>query len=463
MRSQTLKESARSFSFRTGALLFSVICAALMTFRVVIYYESVAAAYANTQAVIDAHAQEIEETVTRYGVGYVKLLIRVILKDPPDKRLYLAFRDDDEFMSNLAAWPALGNKAEKWHEVSIPQGEGKKPLRLLVKSVNLRKGTELLVGYDLYRIDLAKHSLLEDAAQNVVISLIVSGLLSVILVWFINRQLLKINRTCDAVIAGNMARRVPVRRADDQFDRLGRNINKMLDWINTLLETVRDSSNALAHDMRTPLSFHRLELQALAQDDSVPGAVRDKIRAAVQRVDALVHMFDDILSISKAEARSGPELFAVFDIAEAARDTAAFYAPMLEEKGQFFAEDIPEGVLSFTGDEQMIKQAMVNLIDNAVKYTPEGGRVSVALARDPRGVTFTVADDGPGVEEDLRERAKERFFRLDKSRNTVGSGLGLSLVNAVAGLHQGTFTLEDNAPGLRAVLRLPFLEADAGT
>jgi signal transduction histidine kinase len=458
-----LRETTRSFSFRMGALLFATVCAALMTFRLIIYYESVEAAYGDTQAIIEAHEQEIDEAVTRYGVNYVKILIREILKDPPDRRFYIAFRDADEFMGNIAAWPPVADPSPKWQEVSVPQGEGKKPLRLLITTRKLRNKAELLIGYDLYRIDIAKHGLLEDMAENIVISLIVAGLLSVAIVWLINRQFLKINRTCDAVIAGKLSRRVPVRRANDQFDRLGLNINKMLDWITMLLGTVRDSTNALAHDMRTPLSFHRLELQAIAGDPEVPVKVRDKMREAVTRLDAVVEMFDNILSISKAESRSGTELFASLNLAETVRDIVYFYAPLFEERNHALLEDIPETPFPFYGDEQLIKQAVVNLIDNSIKYTPEGGCISVSLraSGDNRRAVLTVADNGPGIEADLREKAKERFFRLDKARNTRGSGLGLSLVNAVAGLHQGTFTLEDNAPGLKAVLDLPFLKKEA--
>ena len=461
MQTSHLKEATRSFSFRMGALLFLTLCAALMTFRVIIYFESVNAAYADTQAVIEAHGQDIEAGVTRYGIRYVKGLIDATLKDPQDPRFFIALKDDLKVTGNLTEWPLVENSRATWQEVSIPQGLAKKPLRLLVKLIPFSKKTVLLIGYDLYRIDIARSGLLEDIAENVLISLIVSFLLSVVIVWLINRQFLKINRTCEDVIQGKISRRVPVQSADDQFDQLGLNINKMLDWITTLLGTVRDSSNAVAHDMRTPLSFHRLELQALSENPDVPRPVQDKMRAAVGRVDALVGMFDNILVISKAESRAGTELFETFDIAEAARDIVAFYAPLFEEKNLTLDENIPASPLPFTGDEQLVKQAFVNLIDNAIKYTPEGGRIGVRVTTEGVRVTVTVSDDGPGIPPELREKVKERFFRLDKSRNTAGAGLGLSLVDAVARLHQGTFTLEDNKPGLVAALSLPVTQKGA--
>jgi signal transduction histidine kinase len=456
MRLQKLRDLTRSFSFRMGAILFFAICTSLMSFRVVIYYESVAAAYEDTQAIIDAHAQEIEEAVTRYGITYVKILIREIVHDTPDKRLYLAFRDKDEMLGNIGEWPVIKEiDGGKWQEIAVPQGDRKKPLRLLVKTLKLKKKSELIIGYDLYRIVIARESLLVDMAQNIVISLAVSFWLSVIIIWLINRQFLRINRTCEAVIQGGIARRVPVRRAGDQFDILGHHINRMLDWITTLLGTVRESSNAIAHDMRTPLSFHRLELQALADNPAMPEMVRQKMRESVARVDALVEMFDNLLNISKAESRSSTEIFSAFDLAEAARDIAEFYAPLCEEKNLSVNIDIPRAPVTFTGDEQLLKQAIVNLLDNAIKYTPAGGTIWVMLHAADKSVALTVADNGPGIPADFREKAKQRFFRVDESRNTQGSGLGLSLVNAVAGLHQGALLLEDHAPGLRATLVLP--------
>lgn len=463
MKILRVKDLTRSFSFRTGMMLFATILAALMTFRMLIYYESISAAYQYTQAIVDAHKHDIEDAQARYGARYAKGLIGEMLKDPPDKKLYLALKEDGRVTGNFPFWPAEEGTPAEWRVIVVPQkAENVKPLRLLIKTAPLGKKVRLAVGYDLYRLDIARAELLEDMLQNVIISLFASFLLSVVIVWLINRQFLKINRTCEAVMKGNLSRRVPVKSANDQFDRLGLNLNKMLDWITTLLDTVQESSNAVAHDMRTPLSFHRLELQALADSKDVPSPVRGKIRQALGRVDQLVSMFDSILTISKAESRSGTEIFAPFDIAGALRDALAFYAPLFEEKRLTLEEDVPPRALPFTGDEQLIKQAIVNLIDNAIKYTPEDGKISVALKSETTGafILLTVSDNGPGIPAELREKAKDRFFRLDKSRHTPGVGLGLSLVNAVAGLHQGDLILDDNYPGLTATLRLPMPEQE---
>jgi signal transduction histidine kinase len=292
------------------------------------------------------------------------------------------------------------------------------------------------------------------AISNVILSLLMSFILSVMVVLLINRHLQFINRACERVMHGEMRYRIRVRGADDQFDRLGTNINSMLDWIETLLGTVKDSTNALAHDMRTPLSRHRLELQALIKNPEIEPKERQKLREAVTRVDEIVEMFDNILSIARAESRSGTELFAEINVTEAVEDVIEFYNALIEEKSLQLKTDIPPQPLRMTGDKQLISQAVVNLLDNAVKYTPNSGEISVSLRQEGDRIIITVADNGPGIPDQFLEKAKERFFRIDESRNTPGTGLGLSLVNAVAGLHHGTLTLENNHPGLKAVLTL---------
>ncbi|MBU6475783.1 MAG: HAMP domain-containing histidine kinase, partial [Alphaproteobacteria bacterium] len=201
-----------------------------------------------------------------------------------------------------------------------------------------------------------------------------------------------------------------------------------------------------------------------AEDPALPEKTREKIAAAVMRVDGIVEMFDDILSIARAESRSGAELFAPFDVAETVGDVIEFYAALVEEKSLSLAANLPAWPVKMTGDKQLVTQAVVNLLDNAIKYTPEGGHIHVTLkeadGRISPVITIIIADDGPGIPERFLDKAKERFFRVDESRNTPGTGLGLSLANAVAGLHHGALLLEDNSPGLRATLTLTSAAAE---
>jgi signal transduction histidine kinase len=440
-----------------GLIFFIALCTTLFLLRVQAYYQSLSTSYEDIRELIDAHAEEIDQGIEKYGASYAKYLVHAIIEEAEDRHLYLLFRDGKSLTGNLEAWPADIDPKATWQEIIIPQREdkgGDKPsVHLLVKTSSYKHKTyTLMVGYDLQRVDLLRDTLLRVAISNVLLSLFMSFFISVMVVWLINLYLQGINRAAARVMHGQLQYRVPVSGANDQFDKLSANINGMLDWIATLLGTVKDSTNALAHDMRTPLSRHRLELRALTDDPDLPKKTREKIRDAVKRVDGIVEMFDDILSIAKAESRSGTELFAPFNVTETVEDVIEFYASLLEKKDLHLAMDIPAWPVQMIGDKQLVTQAVVNLLDNAAKYTPEGGHIAVSLRQQGDHIIVTVADDGPGIPAELLDKAKERFFRVDESRNTPGTGLGLSLANAVAGLHHGTLVLENNAPGLRVIL-----------
>ncbi len=436
-------------------IFFIALCSTLVALRVQTYYRSLSMSYADIRALINAHASDIDQGITRYGAAYAEYLVHAILQDTEDKRLYLLFKDGKKLTGNLPAWPAEVDPKATWQDILIPQADGARPLHLLVKLTTYRhRRYTLLTGYNLQRVDMLQNTLLRVAISNVLLSLFMSFVISILVVWLINRYLQGINRAAGRVMGGQLGTRVPVSGANDQFDKLSSNINGMLDWIATLLGTVRDSTNALAHDMRTPLSRHRLELSALAEDPAVPEEIRGKIAAAVMRVDDIVEMFDDILSIARAESRSGAELFAPFDVAETVSDVIEFYTALIEEKSLSLASDLPAWPVRMTGDKQLVTQAVVNLLDNAIKYTPENGHIDVALKEADGCISIIIADNGPGIPARFLDKAKERFFRVDESRNTPGTGLGLSLANAVAGLHHGALVLEDNHPGLRASLTL---------
>jgi hypothetical protein len=452
-----------------GLIFFIALCTTLIVLRVQTYYQSLSTSYEDIRDLINAHAEEIDQGIEKYGASYAKYLVHAIIEEAEDKHLYLLFRDGKSLTGNLAAWPADIDAKATWQEISIPpggdkggdqgkdqgkdRGANKLPIHLLAKITSYKHKTyTLLVGYDLQRVDLLRDTLLRVAISNVLLSLFMSFVISVMVVWLINLYLQRINRAAEKVMHGQLQYRVPVSGANDQFDKLSANINSMLDWIATLLGTVKDSTNALAHDMRTPLSRHRLELRALTDDADLPKKTREKIRDAVKRVDGIVEMFDDILSIAKAESRSGTELFATLNVTETVEDVVEFYAALLEKKSQQMMTDLPALPVRMIGDKQLVTQAIVNILDNAVKYTPEGGAIKVSLRQEGNRIMVTIADNGPGIPAQFLDKAKERFFRVDESRNTPGTGLGLSLANAVAGLHHGSLVLEDNTPGLRAVL-----------
>ncbi len=445
----------RTFSFRAGLLLFVVLSAVFIVLRIFIYHQSVQTAYADIRSLINAHVEEIGEGMVRNGAPYVANLVDAIVQETGDPRLYILFRSGHALAGNLKPSPALRD-SPGWHEARVPRSDDKPPLHLVIRAIRYPDRSLLLVGYELERVDQARSTLFRTLLVNVALSFILSLLLSVALVLLLNRHLRQTNASFARVMSGNLAHRVPVRASFDQFDRLGANFNRMMDWINSLIETARDSGNALAHDLRTPLSRHRLELRALSDHHpALPKELRDRLIESIGRVDSLVAMFDSILAIAKAESRTATELFEPVDVARLANDVLEFYEPLLEAKRLTLTRSVPASAVMLKGDKQLLGQAIVNLVDNAVKYTPDGGTIAVTLAAHAREIRFSVADNGPGIPAALRDKAKERFFRLDASRSGEGAGLGLSLVNAVAHLHRGDLLLAGNQPGLKAELIFP--------
>ena len=263
-----------------------------------------------------------------------------------------------------------------------------------------------------------------------------------------------INRTSAEIIDGDLSRRVPVGSSHDEFDALAENLNAMLDRIERLMKGVREVTDSVAHDLRTPLNRLRNRLETTQRHLDPATAEAAEIESAVAETDQLITTFNALLLIAEADAGVARGAMTPIDLAPVVEDMAELYAPLAEEKGVTL-RITPAGATMIDGNRSLISQALANLVDNAIKYTPAGGMVTVTALETPQGVDLRVADTGPGIPSDERARVVERFVRLDASRNAPGTGLGLSLVAAVARLHDARLMLEDNAPGLRAVIRFP--------
>jgi len=246
---------------------------------------------------------------------------------------------------------------------------------------------------------------------------------------------------------------MPTTRGGDEFDRLGSNLNEMLDQIERLMVGVRDVSNAIAHDLRTPLTRLRNHLEQV-RDDTDSEEIRDKIEETLGEADALLSTFASLLRIAQIEAGNRRREFGKIDLKELVNDVVELYEPLATKKNvQLTAGSLTADRAS--GDRDLLFQAMSNLVDNAIKYTPTDGTVSTEFHSGPSGLVVAVSDSGAGIPSSERERVLERFYRLEQHRGTPGSGLGLSLVAAVVSLHGGSIELADNNPGLRVSLHLP--------
>jgi len=263
------------------------------------------------------------------------------------------------------------------------------------------------------------------------------------------RRLDQINSTSREIMAGHLSRRLPLSRAGDEFDTLARNLNRMLERIERLMKGMRQVTDSVAHDLRSPLNRLRNRLEGALKRLPPEGEESAEIDAAISETDRLMATFDSLLLIAEAEAGAARNSMSRVDLSALAHDVWELYAPVAEENGieLNMAEALP---LEVRGNGNLLSQALANLVDNAIKYTPQGGRVTIAAEKNGQGTVLSVADNGPGIPIEDRPRAVERFVRLEASRHSPGTGLGLSLVAAVARLHDARLELSDNHPGLKA-------------
>lgn len=275
------------------------------------------------------------------------------------------------------------------------------------------------------------------------------------------------SRASTNIMGGNLSGRIPLDGSNDELDRLAAHLNDMLQRIEALMSGLREVSDNIAHDLKTPLNRLRNRAEAALADSRGNEAWRAGLEAVIDESDELIKTFNALLLIARLESGSLAESFETVDLAALARDVAELYEPVVEEAG-FVLHCRAEGALLVRANRQLIGQALANLIENALKYAREGQpgasarrEIEIAALADGANAFFVVADRGPGIRPEQREHALKRFGRLEQSRSQSGTGLGLSLVAAVARLHGGSVSLEDNAPGLRVVVSVPLATGKA--
>ncbi|HEY4032193.1 MAG TPA: HAMP domain-containing sensor histidine kinase [Caulobacteraceae bacterium] len=269
----------------------------------------------------------------------------------------------------------------------------------------------------------------------------------------VQKRLDAISDAAEAIIDGDLGRRIPVRRGDDDLSRLAATINRMLDRIGGLMDSLRQVTSDVAHDLRTPLNRLRQRLERSARQAEDP-AHRAEIEGALRDVDAILVTFAALLRISEVEAGARRAAFRPIDLQALVRTVAEDFAPAAEDTDHRL-EFQPGPPAWIEGDAELLTQMTVNLVENALRHTPKGCTVRLSTSVEPGAASLVVVDNGPGVTEAERGRLFDRFYRLERSRSTPGSGLGLAMVQAVARLHRGEARLSDGMPGLKAKVVFP--------
>ncbi|WP_371135875.1 sensor histidine kinase [Reyranella sp.] len=265
------------------------------------------------------------------------------------------------------------------------------------------------------------------------------------------RRIDAITRTSRAIMEGDLSARIPVRGTHDEIDQLVTSLNDMLARIQQLLDGLRQVSSDIAHDLRTPLGRLRQHLEDARERAKTTVDYDQATDAAIEEADALLETFSALLRIAQVEAGAHRSAFAPVDFSALVRSIGEAYQPAAEDSRHKLAILVEDGV-NLVGDRQLLAQMISNLVENALHHTPEGTTVSLGLRETAAGFEAEVADDGPGIPADEHDKVFDRFYRLDRSRSTAGSGLGLALVKAIAGLHGLSVRLEDRRPGLSVIL-----------
>lgn len=449
----------RSASGRFALLFTAMFAAAATAAAVVLWWNTAGALDRQTDAAIRADATALVERQRDAGLtGLVAAIEDRLALDVQNESLYLLLSPDRRVLAgNLAVWPAEADVDQPWIRMPLLRDGTESEARML--RVELSGQHRLLVGRDVAEKLRLRGLLSEGIAWAASSSAAIALLGAWLLRRSLERRLMPVYGTAAAIGAGDLSRRVPLSDRQDEFDRLGMTMNAMLDRIAQLMEGVRGVSDAIAHDLRTPIARARAKLEEALGDAADEEALRAAVEQGIADLDGIARVFKAVLRIAEVEAGARRAAFAPVDMVPTLADAADLYGAAAEAREQVLAVDLPEA-LNLVGDRDLLLQAVANLLDNALKFTPDGGRVALSARVLDGVVEIAVADSGPGLAPDDRARVGERFFRADTSRNTPGSGLGLSLVRAVVALHGGDVVLEDTErgrepPGLTVRLRLP--------
>jgi signal transduction histidine kinase len=429
---------------------------ALILFALPLSYAWRAAVDDSRLQILTEDSQRLAEVFNRRGAAGLENFIneRVGLQIAGERILLLTDSKDRPLAGNLSAWPA--DVPEEPGSYTAPIELDGHPTMVQLVRTQFPGGYNLLVGRDVGKLSPVTTRFWYGLAGAIAV-LLVAGVVGGIL---IRRALLSrihsIRQTVSAIMQGELSHRLPTGSTSDELNVLSLTINRMLEQIELLVHGVANVSNSIAHDLRTPLTELRSRLEELTLTRPPPTEAFAEVEAAVADVDRVISIFNALLRLAEIDTGMRRSGFVDVDLADLCARAVEFYVPAAEVRDISLTFKDESGSLHTSGDQLLMAQAVNNLIDNALKYTPPGGQVNVSTLRtEGNGAGIMVADSGPGMTAAQRGRATERFFRGDASRGTPGVGLGLSLVEAVARLHGGTLEFADQQPGLRATIHFP--------
>ncbi|HET7577627.1 MAG TPA: HAMP domain-containing sensor histidine kinase [Sphingomicrobium sp.] len=443
-----------SAAYRIAFVNFGAYATGLAVLGVVVFAAMHVAFSRQLNSMVRENARILQNEYTSGGERELAEAIAVREKSRlPTRMLYGVFTPDGRriYGSLAIERPPLGNRSIVFEDPK----EGPDAARAM--TIDLAPDRRLVVAVDSDWLEKVERLMIAIFTIAFLGSVFVGFGGAVILGSYLQRRIQSISNSAEAIIRGDIRRRMPVGTRRDEFDQLAATLNRMLDRIEGLLNNLRQVSGDIAHDLRTPLARLRNRLEQSAQETRGDDLL---IADAIHQLDEVLSLFAAILRVAEVESGETKQFFAAVDISALLTEVAESYALAFEDQGRAFLWSIEPG-LTVEGDRELLAQAVVNLLENAQRHTPDDAVVRLTVSSSGNSVNLQVMDNGPGVPKADLGRITKRFARLESSRNTAGHGLGLSLVSAVAKLHGGQLILRNCSPGLSAVIEIPQIRAPA--
>jgi len=431
-------------------LLFGLSVSIILGF---VYWSTIVYKTRQTDDGINAEITSLSTVYARRGYpGLLTVLSeRIEQQRPGDSTLYLL--TDANFrplVGNINRWPSIAYDKEGWLDFKLDDTQDKtgKEFSARARTFEVENRFNLLVGQGMKDLTTLKALVGRALIGGLLLTLALGLIGGYMLRQTLRSRLSSINQISRKIMLGDLRKRIDTRGTGDEFDELATNLNSMLDQIEHGMEGVRRVSDNIAHDLKTPLA--RLKNRVEELKIRIAGNIEQEaaVDQIIHEADGLLATFNALLRIARIEYSEQRKDFKAVDINSILYDLQELYEPLIEEKGQSLVVEITKPMI-IPADRDMLFQAFANLLDNAIKYTPEQGAIAIKSFKEGRKWHIEISDNGPGIPTEEHEKVVQRFYRLDQSRTTPGSGLGLALVFAVLKVHQLTLSFADNDPGLK--------------
>ncbi len=442
-----LTKVLRTSAFRLTLLYAGIFCASFVVLFALIFWST--ARYMDRQFddTVRNEIAEIESDTASANLASLQSIVSELTLNSPGFFYLLQDRDGNVLAGNLPAMTPTDGIIDG-AQVQIQD----RVLSLRGKGIHLHGGVFLFVGLSTIELREMQRAVARTFVWGFVATIFTSLLSGAFISLAMLARVEALSNVSREIVGGDLDRRIPLRGSNDEFDHLAVSLNAMFDRIQGLMDGLRQVSTDIAHDLRTPLTRLRQRIEMTLRKADDVDSLRIAFQATLKDVDSILETFSALLRIAQLETSERRAKFTDIDLTDLLRTAVELYAPMAEEKEQSIIEKIDDG-LTIRGDRELLLQLFANVLENAVRHSPQRALIQIGGRRVVGGTVVSVCDNGPGIPDAMRAKVFQRFFRLEPSRTTPGSGLGLSLVKAIASLHNVSVELRSNEPGLIVQVR----------